>query len=153
MTRQLNAMELVGAAMVLSLVLAALFAPRLAPYDPTRAVAPTYGDPGAPSAAFPLGTDELGRDVLSRIIWGARVSLVVGVAAMVITLTIGVAIGLVSALAHAPGMSFFFSGMKVAPPTLLLSIFVAGMVGFLSAIFPAYHAAKIDIVEGLRHIG
>lgn len=63
------------------------------------------------------------------------------------------AIGLVSALAHAPGMSFFFSGMKVAPPTLLLSIFVAGMVGFLSAIFPAYHAAKIDIVEGLRHIG
>jgi putative ABC transport system permease protein len=63
------------------------------------------------------------------------------------------AIGLVSALSHAPGMSFFFSGMKVAPPTLLLSIFVAGMVGFLSAIFPAYHAAKIDIVEGLRHIG
>jgi len=63
------------------------------------------------------------------------------------------AIGLVSALSHAPGMSFFLSGMKVAPPTLLLSIFVAGMVGFLSAIFPAYHAAKIDIVEGLRHIG
>jgi putative ABC transport system permease protein len=63
------------------------------------------------------------------------------------------AIGLVSALSHAPGMSFFLSGMKVAPPTLLLSIFVAGMVGFLSAIFPAYHAAKIDIVEGLRYIG
>jgi putative ABC transport system permease protein len=63
------------------------------------------------------------------------------------------AIGLVSALSHAPGMGFFFSGMKVAPPTLLLSIFVAGMVGFLSAIFPAYHAAKIDIVEGLRFIG
>jgi len=63
------------------------------------------------------------------------------------------AIGLVSALSHAPGMSFFLSGMKVARPTLLLSIFVAGMVGFLSAIFPAYHAAKIDIVEGLRYIG
>ncbi|MGZ3511561.1 MAG: ABC transporter permease, partial [Candidatus Binataceae bacterium] len=95
MTRRLNAMELVGAAMVLSLVLTATFAPRLAPYDPTRAVATTYGDPGRPSAAFPLGTDELGRDVLSRIIWGARVSLIVGVAAMVITMTIGVAIGVI----------------------------------------------------------
>src|SRR6202167_4999686 len=63
------------------------------------------------------------------------------------------AVLLVTALKNAPGMGFFFSGMKVAPPTLLLSIFVAGMVGFLSAIFPAYHAAKIDIVEGWRFIG
>jgi putative ABC transport system permease protein len=63
------------------------------------------------------------------------------------------AIGLVSAISHAPGMNFFLSGVKVTPPTLLLAIFVAGMVGFLSAIFPAYHAAKLDIVEGLRYIG
>jgi len=39
----------------------------------------------------------------------------------------------------------------VTPPTLLLAILVAGMVGLLSAIFPAYHAAKLDIVEGLRY--
>jgi len=63
------------------------------------------------------------------------------------------AIGLVSAISHAPGMNFFLSGMKVTPPTLLLAIVVAGMVGFLSAIIPAYHAAKLDIVEGLRYIG
>jgi len=43
--------------------------------------------------------------------------------------------------------------MRVKFPTLLLAIFVAGMVGFLSAILPAYHAAKLDIVEGLRYIG
>jgi putative ABC transport system permease protein len=61
--------------------------------------------------------------------------------------------GLVSAMAKAPGMGFFFLGMKVTIPTFLLAIFVAGMVGFLSAILPAYHAAKLDIVEGLRHIG
>src|SRR5487761_1270542 len=95
MTRhQFNAMELVGAAMVLGLILTASFAPALAPHDPARAVATTFGDPGAPSAAFPLGTDELGRDVLSRIIFGARVSLTVGLAAMAVTMTIGVAIGL-----------------------------------------------------------
>ena len=63
------------------------------------------------------------------------------------------AILLVSALSHAPGMSLFFSGMKVTPPTLLLAIFVAGMVGLLSAIVPAYHSSKLDIVEGLRYIG
>lgn len=63
------------------------------------------------------------------------------------------ALGLVSALTHMPGMGLFLSGMKVTPATLALAIFVAGVVGLLSAIFPAYHAAKIDIVEGLRYIG
>jgi putative ABC transport system permease protein len=63
------------------------------------------------------------------------------------------AIVLVSALSHAPGMNLFLSGMKVTASTLLLSIAVAAMVGLLSAILPAYHAAKLDIVEGLRYIG
>lgn len=63
------------------------------------------------------------------------------------------ALGAISGMTHAPGMGLFFSGMKVAPSTLLLSIFIAGMVGLLSAIVPAYHAAKLDIVEGLRYIG
>ena len=63
------------------------------------------------------------------------------------------AIGLVTALSHAPGMGLFLSGVKVTPLTLLLAIFVAGMVGLLSAIIPAYHSAKLDIVEGLRYIG
>jgi putative ABC transport system permease protein len=63
------------------------------------------------------------------------------------------AVGLVAAMAKAPGMGFFFIGMSVTFSTFLLALFVAGMVGFLSAIFPAYHAAKVDIVEGLRYIG
>ena len=128
MTRRLNAMELIGTAMVLSLVLVALFAPRLAPYDPTRAVAPTYGDPGAPSTAFPLGTDELGRDVLSRIIWGARISLTVGLAAMVITLTIGVVIGLASGFfgGTVDFVLMRFTDVMLTLPALLLAMaFVA----------------------------
>ena len=94
MSGRVGAMELTGFLMVLSLVVLAAAAPILAPHDPTRAVAPTYGEPAPPSRAFPLGTDELGRDVLSRIIYGARISLIVGVAGMLVTMTIGVAIGL-----------------------------------------------------------
>jgi len=123
-----NMIEIVGGAMVASMIVVAVFAPMLAPHDPTRAVAATYGDPGGPSLAFPLGTDELGRDVLSRIIYGARVSLTVGVAAMVMTMTIGVAIGL--------GAGFFggavdfilmrFTDVMLTLPALLLAMaFVA----------------------------
>jgi putative ABC transport system permease protein len=63
------------------------------------------------------------------------------------------AAGLVVVLANAPGMGFFFLGMKVTTPTFLLAIFVSAMVGLLSAIVPAYHAARLNIVEGLRYIG
>ncbi len=94
MKRRGRAMEIIGGAMVASLAAVALLAPLLAPHDPARAVAQTFGDPGAPSWMFPLGTDELGRDVLSRIVYGARISLEVGVAAMAVTMTIGVAVGL-----------------------------------------------------------
>jgi putative ABC transport system permease protein len=63
------------------------------------------------------------------------------------------AIGLVSGIAHAPGMGFFFLGMSVKFPTLVVAVFVAAALGFLSAVIPAYHAARVDIVEGLRYIG
>jgi peptide/nickel transport system permease protein len=119
-----GAMEVIGAAMVASLLLVALLAPLLAPHDPARAVADSFGDPAAPSAAFPLGTDELGRDVLSRIIYGARISATVGLAAMTVTMTIGVMIGL--------GSGFFggaidfalmrFTDVMLALPALLLAM-------------------------------
>ncbi|MGA7557976.1 MAG: FtsX-like permease family protein [Terriglobales bacterium] len=78
--------------------------------------------------------------------------------AVTVALTGGVlgcllAVGLVTGLAKAPGMGFFFLGMHVTFTTFLLALLVAGMVGLLSAIIPAYHAAKVDIVEGLRYIG
>jgi peptide/nickel transport system permease protein len=124
----LNAMEAIGAAMVLSLIVIAAFAPSLAPHDPARAIATTFGDPGAPSRLYPLGTDELGRDVLSRIIYGARISLTVGVAAMVVTMTIGVAIGLLSGFFG--GATDFvlmrFTDVMLTLPALLLAMaFVA----------------------------
>ena len=126
--RRIGKLELVGAAMVLGLVIVAVFAPVLAPHDPTRAVAATYGDPGAPSLAFPMGTDQLGRDVLSRIIYGARISLTVGVAAMAMTIAIGVLIGLVSGFfgGAVDAVLMRFTDIMLTLPALLLAMaFVA----------------------------
>ena len=70
---------------------AALFAPVLAPYDP-EAIAGLFAAP--PSAEFLLGTDQIGRDMLSRLLYAARISLLVGILATVISTAIGTALGL-----------------------------------------------------------
>ncbi len=84
----------VGGSMILLLVVVALAAPWLAPFDPLRAVADSFGDPFPPQARFVLGTDELGRDVLSRLLYGARISLLIAVVATSLTLVAGVTVGL-----------------------------------------------------------
>ena len=89
----------VSAVVILGLLLVALFAPWLAPRDPYALNLNERGLPirmEGPTAAFPLGTDPLGRDVLSRIIYGARVSLIVGFASVLIGTALGAALGLVS---------------------------------------------------------
>src|SRR5262249_54072006 len=74
-----------GAVVLLMMVLAAIFAPYLAPYDPT------FGDPAVlqkpPNAMYWLGTDAFGRDILSRLIYGARISLIVGFGASLLGVT------------------------------------------------------------------
>lgn len=83
-----------GMAIVGIMTLTAIFAPLLAPYDPTALHLHDVLQP--PSSRFWLGTDALGRDVLSRLIYGARVSLWVGFVSVGIAVTIGGALGLVS---------------------------------------------------------
>lgn len=83
-----------GLTLVLTMSLAALLAPWLAPYDPTVLHLDAILTP--PCAAFPLGTDELGRDVLSRLLYGGRISLWVGFVAVGISGSIGLILGLVS---------------------------------------------------------
>jgi putative ABC transport system permease protein len=61
-------------------------------------------------------------------------------------------VGLMTMIAHSP-QAGFFGGVKVTPPTMLAALFVAAMVGFLSALVPSYNASRVDIVEGLRYIG
>jgi peptide/nickel transport system permease protein len=81
-----------GLAVFLAIVLMALFAPALAPYDPiAQGVGPANQ---GPTWAHWAGTDSFGRDMLSRIIYGARIALAVGIVSVVIALVIGVALGL-----------------------------------------------------------
>jgi peptide/nickel transport system permease protein len=89
-------LSLVGLGIVIGLILMALFAPYLAPYpEDVDSVhfERTFTPPGR---EFPFGTDEVGRDVLSRVIFGTRISLSLGVAVLAIALAIGVPLGLVA---------------------------------------------------------
>jgi ABC-type dipeptide/oligopeptide/nickel transport system permease subunit len=86
-----NRVAMVGLVMVLLLTVAAIFAGQVAPYDP---IEPHYTDVlKPPSTAFPLGTDELGRDVLSRLLYGARISLTIGFIAQGVSILIGMTMG------------------------------------------------------------
>lgn len=95
-----NPAALAGSLILAIVVGAALAAPWVAPHDPAkqslvRRFTPPIWQAGG-NAAYPLGTDQVGRDVLSRIIHGARISLLVGVSAVIVSLIVGVAAGLVS---------------------------------------------------------
>ena len=90
-----NPAAIVGALIVVIFVLTALFAPWLAPYDPVEQDLSLVADgccPG-PSWSHPLGVDDLGRDELSRIIYGARYSLLIGIVSVTVGLTIGLILG------------------------------------------------------------
>ena len=123
-----NPRILVGGGLVALLVFAALFAPFAAPYDPTKVDVSVSLE--APSLEHLLGTDDLGRDVFSRAMWGARVSLSVGLIAVAIGLFTGVAIGLVAGYAGGP---FDLISMRaidalLAFPALLLAIAIAAAI-------------------------
>lgn len=89
-----NAMFILGLIIVLGVTFATVFAPLIAPFDPNELHLDAILK--APCAEFPLGTDRLGRDVLSRLLYGGRVSLWVGFVAVGISISIGALLGLVS---------------------------------------------------------
>lgn len=80
-----------GLVIIVGLGLVAVFAPWLAPYEPTATSLEDLRRPGSPG--HPLGTDDLGRDILSGVIWGTRVSLIVGITAAATAVFIGIVIG------------------------------------------------------------
>lgn len=90
---------LISIVLLILLALAALFAPLLAPHNPLTTFPDGISDQGAPlgpTAKFPLGTDPNGRDVLSRLLYGARVSLVIGIVANGLATLLGVFVGTVA---------------------------------------------------------
>jgi peptide/nickel transport system permease protein len=121
---------LAAAAFLLLVALVSLLAPALAPRDPietnlAQRLAP-IGTPG-----YPLGADDLGRDILSRLIWGGRISLIIGFSAVMVAMVLGILIGLVAG---------FFGGwldalimrlidILLAFPAILLAITIVASLG------------------------
>ncbi|KFC76073.1 putative ABC transporter permease protein [Bosea sp. LC85] len=120
---------LVGLAVVLLMVFVAVFAPLLAPYDPTAQSWTAVRK--APSAAHWFGTDEAGRDMLSRIIWGARASLLAGLTSVGIAMAIGVPLGLAAGFLGGlvDGFISRFTDAMLACPFLILAIALAAFLG------------------------
>lgn len=126
---------MIGGIVLILIVLMALLAPVLAPHDPydqdlsNRLINPIWHDDG--TWTHPLGTDNLGRDYLSRVIYGARISLLIGVATMLISGVIGTTLGVVAG---------YFGGRvdmvvnaiittRLALPIMLVALAVVALVG------------------------
>jgi peptide/nickel transport system permease protein len=126
---------LFGLVVVAAVALAALAAPALAPFDPVaQDIGQRLKPPGwaAPDGrAHWLGTDHLGRDILGRILFGARIALVVGLAAVAIAGTLGLAIGLVSGYfgGRVDDLFMRLADIQLAFPFILLALAVIGVLG------------------------
>jgi ABC-type dipeptide/oligopeptide/nickel transport system permease subunit len=126
---------LIGLILVLGLLIVAVFAPQLAPHDPLAQSLPNAKAPPAFSEGgsweFPLGTDRLGRDVLSRIIYGARVSVTVGFFGAAIAVTIGMVVGLIAGFVGGKldKLLMSFVDLVLSVPYLIVVIVVAAVLG------------------------
>ena len=111
-----------------------MLAPVIAPYDRIAYQYPkglnADGMPLPPSRSFPLGTDGLGRDVLVRLLYGSRISLTVGIAAMLAAVAFGVVIGLYSGYygGWVDVVLMRFTDVMMAIPALLLALALAGLM-------------------------
>jgi peptide/nickel transport system permease protein len=116
-------------AVVLGFIVAAVAAPRLAPYDPNAIDYRALRKP--PSAAHRLGTDEVGRDVLSRLLWGARASLLAGVIPVAIAVALSVPLGLVSGCVGGwiDGLIMRVNDAMLSIPFLIVAIALAAFLG------------------------
>jgi peptide/nickel transport system permease protein len=126
---------MIGAALLAIIVLAAVLAPLIAPYDPyaqelTRRLIPPIWHPQG-TWTHALGTDNLGRDYLARVIYGARISLLIGIAVMVISGLIGSALGLAAGYfgGRVDMAVMFIVTVRLAMPLILVALAVVATVG------------------------
>lgn len=124
-----NTNVVVGGSLAIFFVLVAILAPYIAPYNPIRGNLSEALQP--PSSSHLFGTDNLGRDILSRVLWGARISLVIAVTGIAISILTGAIVG---------GLAGFFGGwidevvmrivdILLAFPDILLALFVTAVTG------------------------
>jgi len=146
---------LLGLVLVLSAVLTALLAPWISPYDPlavdlARKLLP-------PSAEHWMGTDQTGRDIFSRIVWGARPSLTVGILAVTIGALGGIAIGLTAGYARGIWEQVSMRAMDglASIPMLIWAIAVVGIVGVGPVTIGSWslpNESKVILLVGLLYV-
>ncbi|MFV0390182.1 MAG: ABC transporter permease [Pyrinomonadaceae bacterium] len=147
----MNRLTYIGFALAALFIFTAIFAPQIAPYDPIKSFERPEGDTSvmmkneAPSAQHWFGTDPLGRDVFSRLVYGARVSLFVGITVVTISGIFGIIIGAIAGF-YGGWLDKFLAGyvfnVFLAFPSLLLAI---AIVAFLSGTNPTPN-------DRLRHL-
>jgi peptide/nickel transport system permease protein len=120
---------LVGGSILLVMVLAALGAPLISPYDPIKTSQRTSLE--SPSVTHPMGTDRFGRDILSRVLWGGRLSLPVGFVSVLIAAVFGVSLGLLAGY-HGGRLEAVIMRMvdlMLAFPGILLALAIVAILG------------------------
>ncbi|MDJ1159994.1 ABC transporter permease [Chelatococcus sp. SYSU_G07232] len=125
----------IGTGILAVIVLLALAAPLIAPHDPylqnldLRTIPPVWYEKG--TWAHPLGTDQLGRDYLSRVVYGARISLLIGVSVVVISGLIGTALGLAAGYfgGRVDLLVTFLVTTRLSMPVILVALAVVAMIG------------------------
>ena len=130
-----NGGAVVGLAVIAVVVLTAIFAPLIAPHDPALQnrdaflLPPAWAEAG--SWSYPLGTDAVGRDIFSRIVYGSRFSLLIGAIVITLSLSVGVVVGLVAGFARGWVETLIMRLMDIilALPSLLLAIVIVAILG------------------------
>ncbi len=167
-----NPLAAVGIMLVLLFVLCAMFAPWLAPSDPAQIVLPNRLD--SPGPAHWCGTDELGRDICSRLIYGARISMMVGTCVVLASLTVGLIIGsvagyyggridrlvnvvVINAFLSFPGILLAIAFVAFRGPgmfNLVLALSLGGWVGYARLVRAQVLATRErEFVEAARALG
>ncbi len=167
-----NPLAAMGVVLVATFVFCALFAPWVAPQDPAHIDLPNRLDP--PSARHLCGTDELGRDILSRLIWGARISMFVGSSVVACSLALGLLIGslagyyggridrfvnivVMNAFLSFPGILIAIAFVAFRGPgifNLVLALSLGGWVGYARLVRGQVLAVRErEFVEAARALG
>jgi peptide/nickel transport system permease protein len=167
-----NPLAATGVLLVIVFVLCAIFAPWLAPYDPAQINLPMRLT--SPNAAHWCGTDELGRDILSRLIYGARISMLVGSSVVALSLALGLVIGsisgyyggridrfvnvvLMNAFLSFPGILLAIAFVAFRGPgifNLVLALSLGGWVGYARLVRAQVLATREkEFVEAARALG
>jgi peptide/nickel transport system permease protein len=128
---------LFGGGVLITIIVMALLAPWIAPHDPfdqvldRKLIPPIWSDSPKATWTYPLGTDHFGRDYLSRLIWGARISLMIGFAAMLISGVIGTTIGVAAGYfgGKVDMVANFIITTRLSMPVVLVALAVVSMIG------------------------